>query len=102
MKQLFSEAEGNILASGDDAIARSEELLRGILEMASDGIVVVQDEVVVLSNVTFANMLGYKPDELYEEFIEDLLDPLEKRYHPERLHAFIGEKEGRETFHARF
>jgi PAS domain S-box-containing protein len=91
------------LASSDDnAIARSEELLRGILEMATDGIFVVQDEVVVLSNETFANMLGYKPDEIYEEFIEDLLDPLEKRYHPERLEAFIGEKEGRETFHTRF
>jgi len=92
----------NSPSSGNqDAISRSEDLLRGILEMANDGIAVIQDEEVVFANEAFVKMLEHDPEAVEGLFIDDLIDPLERRYHPEKLQAFIGEKKGRDRFHTR-
>ncbi|MGY5861880.1 MAG: PAS domain-containing sensor histidine kinase [Candidatus Thorarchaeota archaeon] len=84
-----------------DAISRSEDLLRGILEMANDGIAVIQEEEIVFANDAFAEMLKHEPEAVEGLFIDELIDPLERRYHPEKLRAFIGEKKGRDRFHTR-
>jgi len=84
-----------------DAISRSDDLLRGILEMANDGIAVIQEEEVVFANEAFARMLKHEPEAVEGLFIDDLIDPLERRYHPEKLQAFIGEKKGRDRVHTR-
>ena len=89
------------LSDGQEAISHSENFLRGILEMADDGIAVIQDEEVVFANEAFAEMLKYEPEVVEGLFIDDLIDPLERRYHPEKLQAFIGEKKGRSSFHTR-
>ncbi|MCK5303262.1 MAG: PAS domain-containing protein, partial [Candidatus Thorarchaeota archaeon] len=89
------------LSDSQEVISRSEDLLRGILEMADDGIVVIQDEEVVFANAAFARMLKHEPEVVEGLFIDDLIDPLERRYHPEKLQAFIGEKKGRSSFHTR-
>ena len=88
-------------SGNQDATSRSEDLLRGILEMANDGIAVIQDEEVVFANEAFARMLKYEREATEGLFIDELIDPLERRYHPEKLQAFIGEKKGRDSFHTR-
>jgi len=57
-------------SGNQDAISRSEDLLRGILEMANDGIAVIQDEEVVFANEAFARMLKYEPDAVEGLFID--------------------------------
>ncbi len=85
-----------------DFLTTSDELLGGILEMAKDGILVIQDEEIVYANQALTTMLGYEPDELNGMIIEDIIDPLEKRFSPEKFDIFNAEKPGRANFHTRF
>ncbi len=85
-----------------DTLTTSDELLSGILEMAKDGVLVIQDEEIVYANEAMIGMLGYESNELTGKLIEEIIDPLEKRFSPEKLEILNADKEGRNNFHTRF
>ncbi len=84
-----------------EMLTQSDELLRGLLDMANDGILVIQDEEIVFANDAILKMLSYDAGELAGDLVEDIVDPLERRYHPEKLDILIGEKSGRSSFATR-
>ena len=51
-----------------------------IMEIVNDGIIVLIEEDVMLSNAAFATMLNYEADELIDASFEDLLHPSSKRF----------------------
>ena len=51
----------------------SEEKIRLIVENSHDGIEIIQDDLILYSNIQFAEMLGYSLEELYEMKFSQLL-----------------------------
>ncbi|MHA2140025.1 MAG: PAS domain S-box protein [Candidatus Thorarchaeota archaeon] len=58
-----------------------------IMEIVNDGIVVLIEEDVMLSNTAFAAMLNYDPEELEDSSFEDLLHPSTKRFDRKMIDA---------------
>ncbi|MFX1261739.1 MAG: PAS domain S-box protein [Promethearchaeota archaeon] len=63
------------------AVEKEEAIWQSkIMEIVNDGIIVLIEEDVMLSNAAFAAMLNYEADELVEASFEDLLHPSSKRF----------------------
>ncbi|MFQ5833506.1 MAG: PAS domain S-box protein [Candidatus Thorarchaeota archaeon] len=70
------------------AVEREEaEWHHRLLEVVHDGIIVLVDEDVVLSNAAFSSMLNYEPDDILDISFEELLDPLAKRFDRKMIDA---------------
>ncbi|MFW9799195.1 MAG: PAS domain S-box protein [Candidatus Thorarchaeota archaeon] len=70
------------------AVEREEaEWHHKLLEVVHDGIIVLIDEDVVLSNAAFSSMLNYETDEIIDISFEKLLDPLAKRFDRKMIDA---------------
>ena len=70
------------------AVEKEEAMWQSkILEIVNDGIVVLIEEDVMLSNAAFAMMLNYEPEELEDSTFEDLLHPSSKRFDRKMIDA---------------
>lgn len=71
------------------ALEESEKNYRNVVERASDGIVILQDENVAYLNPQLARMLGYPPEQLLGEPFQDYLCPQNRekllQYYHKRL-----------------
>ncbi len=56
-------------------LIQSEEKYRSLIDQANDGIIIIQDDKMVLINHKFARMLGYTIDELQDRSNFDLVHP---------------------------
>ncbi len=74
---------------------------RNILEMANDGIVVVQDEVIVMCNPAFADMLQYETKDVLGRRFVDFLDPVATHLYHENQEKFIWGQQNRPSFRIR-
>ncbi|MBD3405313.1 MAG: PAS domain S-box protein [Candidatus Lokiarchaeota archaeon] len=78
----------------------SAERYRSILEMANDGIVVIQDDCIAMVNPAFMRMLKYDEDKLLGRPFEDFIDPITRHSFKNVQESFDwGEKE-RPSFRA--
>ncbi|MFW9800278.1 MAG: PAS domain-containing protein, partial [Candidatus Thorarchaeota archaeon] len=66
----------------------SEERYKGIIRMANDGIVVIQDNKIAMVNPAFARILGYQQGELIGREFETLLDPVTAHVYKEEYEKF--------------
>ena len=83
-------------------LLESDGVLSGILEIAKDGILIIQEEEIIYANPIIADMLGYSSEEIQEMFVEDIIDPLEKRYSAEKIEILNGDNPTRSNFNTRF
>jgi PAS domain S-box-containing protein len=98
--------------AGEEALRRSEQRYREVVENGSDGIMVLDDDRILFANSRFAKMTGYTPEELTTTSILNLIHPddvrkLVKRHRrrmaddpPEERNADwrIRHREGREVW----
>lgn len=80
----------------------SRDSYQDILQMANDGVVVVQEGRIVYVNPAFANMLGYEMSKLVGISFESLLDPVASHQYREGQEKFGFGEGNRPTFRARF
>jgi two-component system cell cycle sensor histidine kinase/response regulator CckA len=59
----------------EQALRESEEKYRSVVERSNDGIVLAQDELIVLANPRSAEMMGYPLEELAGRSIQSLMRP---------------------------
>ena len=71
----------------------SEEKFRLIVENSHDGIEITQDDLILYSNIQFAEMLGYSLEELYElkfsQVLTDLALNKVNEYHRKRIDEML-------------
>ncbi|NLV26029.1 MAG: PAS domain S-box protein [Methanomicrobiales archaeon] len=72
--------EGNIrditdVKLANNAILESEELYRFLVEHIEDGVFIIQDDVLVFCNNNFADIMGYRPEEIVGKVIFDHISP---------------------------
>ncbi|MFX0108167.1 MAG: PAS domain S-box protein [Candidatus Hodarchaeota archaeon] len=68
---------------------QTEEWLDKIMDVVSEGLVVMQDEFIVKANTAFAEMIEYEKDELLDMPFEDIVDSLSRRHDRTMLDALI-------------
>ena len=74
----------------------------GMVMLANDGIVIVQDDRIVMANPAFLEMLGYDFASLEGKDITDLLDPTLAQQSSEVQEAFKWGQSGTSAFRSRF
>ncbi|MCL4798392.1 MAG: PAS domain S-box protein [Burkholderiales bacterium] len=74
MLQVF---RANALARGtaEDALRRSEEQYRSVVDNATEGIVIVQDQLMVFANPRVLAISGYAPDEVVGHWFLEYVHP---------------------------
>jgi PAS domain S-box-containing protein len=80
---------------------KAEDPYRSIMRMANDGIVVIQDNEVVLANRAFSRILDYEEDKIAGIPFDDLLDPVSAHLFKENQEEFNWGEEARPSFRAR-
>lgn len=73
-----------------------------MIQMANDGIIVIQDETIMLANPAFQRMLGYDDDPLVGRPITDLLETATAHLYSEVQEKFDWGEWGRPSFRIRF
>ena len=79
----------------------SEDPYRSIMRMANDGIIVIMDDEVVLTNRAFCRILEYEENEITGISFNKLLDPVSAHLFKENQEGFNWGEEGRPSFKAR-
>ena len=74
----------------------------GMVMLANDGIVIVQDDRIVMANPAFLEMLGYDFASIEEKSITELLDPTIAQQSSEVQDAFKWGQSGSSAFRSRF
>lgn len=59
----------------EQALQKSQEKYRNVVEHSNDGICIVQDHELKYVNGRLAEILGYRPEEMFENVIESYLHP---------------------------
>ncbi|MFX1265558.1 MAG: PAS domain S-box protein [Promethearchaeota archaeon] len=76
------------------AVEREEkEWQHKLLDVVHDGIIILLDEDVVVSNAAFATMLNYDKEDITDLSFEEILDPLAKRYDRKMIDALYSGQE---------
>ncbi|MFW9849757.1 MAG: PAS domain S-box protein [Candidatus Thorarchaeota archaeon] len=70
-------------------VKQTTEWLRQIMDVVHDGMLVIQDEEIILVNELFANMIGYDEDTLMDIDFENLVDPLSRRQNKDVIEALV-------------
>ncbi|MHA1909948.1 MAG: PAS domain-containing protein, partial [Candidatus Thorarchaeota archaeon] len=70
-------------------VKQATEWLRQIMDVVHDGMVVIQDEEIIIANEIFADMLGYDEEALMDMDFEDLVDPLSRRHNQAAIEAIV-------------
>ena len=65
------------------------EWIQSVLDVANEGMIVIQDEDVVMANSAFADMLEYEGDEIIDVAFEDIVDKLSRRHDSDLIDSFI-------------
>jgi len=63
--------------------------LHKVMEVVRDGFVVIQDEDIIITNSSFADMLGYDKESLVDTPFEDLIEPMSRRRDQEMIEALV-------------
>lgn len=76
----FAGVEGNIrditeIKKTSMALRESEEMYRFLVEHIEDGVFIVQDDLLVFCNQTFAGMIGYSRDEILGTLMYEYISP---------------------------
>ncbi|OQA57810.1 MAG: sensory histidine kinase AtoS [Euryarchaeota archaeon ADurb.Bin294] len=76
----FAGVEGNIrditdIKKTSMALRENEELYRFLVEHIEDGVFIVQDDLIVFCNATFANIIGYSRDEILGSPMYEYISP---------------------------
>ncbi|MHA1587215.1 MAG: PAS domain S-box protein [Candidatus Thorarchaeota archaeon] len=78
-----------------------DDLHKKVIEKASDGIVVLKDEKIVLSNHAFVAMLDYEGSELEGTKFEDLVEPSRIHEYRDRWESIVHQEDSTGTIRAR-
>ncbi|MHA2425050.1 MAG: PAS domain-containing protein, partial [Candidatus Thorarchaeota archaeon] len=70
-------------------VKQATEWLRKIMDVVHDGMVVIQDEEIIIANEIFASMIGYDEEALMDMDFEDLVDPLSRRHNQAVIEALV-------------
>jgi PAS domain S-box-containing protein len=73
-----------------------------MIQMANDGIIVIQDETIMMANPAFQRMLGHEDTSLVGRPITDLLEPTTAHLYSEVQEKFDWGEWGRPSFRIRF
>jgi PAS domain S-box-containing protein len=65
------------------------ELIQNILDVVNEGMIVIQDEDVIMANSAFADMLESDHDELIDVAFEDLVDKMARRHDSALINSFV-------------
>lgn len=63
-----------------------------IMEVVRDGMIVIQDEDIIMANPVFAEMLDYKIDDLLDLPFDDIVDSISLRHDAEKIEQFLAGK----------
>jgi PAS domain S-box-containing protein len=63
-----------------------------LFELSKDGVCILEDGDIVSANNSFSSMIEYESSTLLNTSFKDYVDPLEIRYHPEKLEVLFSEK----------
>ncbi|TET15529.1 MAG: PAS domain-containing protein, partial [Candidatus Thorarchaeota archaeon] len=85
----------------DDRKQLLDDLHKKVIEKASDGIVVLKDEKIVLSNHAFVAMLDYEGPELEGTRFEDLVEPSSIHEYRDRWESIVHQEDSTGTIRAR-
>lgn len=76
----------------EEALRASEERLRTIIESSPNGIVMVnEDGIIVLANATLSGVFGYERDELVGQSVDRLVPERFRNRHPEHRRSFFAQ-----------
>ena len=78
-----------------------DDLRKKVIEKARDGIVVLKDEKIVLSNHAFVAMLDYEGSELEGTKFEDLVEPSRIQEYRDRWESIVHQEDSTGTIRAR-
>jgi PAS domain S-box-containing protein len=68
---------------------QDNEWIQRVLDVANEGMVVIQDEDIVMANSAFTDMLEYDSDEIIDVAFEDIVDKLSRRHDTDIIDSFI-------------
>ncbi|PNX50858.1 MAG: hypothetical protein BV458_12445, partial [Thermoplasmata archaeon M9B2D] len=68
---------------------QDSEWIQRVLDVVSEGMVVIQDEDVLMANSALADMLEYDNDEIIDVAFEDIVDKLARRRDSDLIESFI-------------
>ncbi|MHA2117146.1 MAG: PAS domain S-box protein [Candidatus Thorarchaeota archaeon] len=81
---------------------KQEDQYASMIKMANDGIIVIQDETIMIANPAFQRMLGHEDDSLVGRPITDLLETATAHQYSEVQEQFDWGEWGRPSFRIRF
>ncbi|MFW9908167.1 MAG: PAS domain S-box protein [Candidatus Thorarchaeota archaeon] len=73
-------------------VKEATEWIKQIMDVVHDGMLVIQEEEIILANDILANLLGYQEDDLLDMDFEDLVDPISIRHNQAQIQALISGK----------
>jgi PAS domain S-box-containing protein len=84
------------LETSKQTLEESEEKYRNLVELASDGIVITQDQIIKYANPRMAEILGYSLDEILESHYTDFIhqDDLAKTKEQYSMRLNVGDTNG--------
>jgi PAS domain S-box-containing protein len=68
---------------------QDNEWIQRVLDVVNEGMVVIQDEDIVMANSAFTDMLEYDLDEIIDVAFEDIVDKLSRRHDTDVIDSFI-------------
>jgi PAS domain S-box-containing protein len=76
---------------------RQNSLFHDVFDLSHDGILILQEGDIINVNKSFCDMLGYESTRLIDTAFENYFDPLELRYHPEKLELIKSDSRSLQT-----
>ncbi|TFG34786.1 PAS domain-containing sensor histidine kinase [Candidatus Thorarchaeota archaeon] len=70
-------------------ISINSQQIQIIMDVVHDGMIVIQDEDIIMSNPIFAEMLDFEIDDLLDLPFDDVLDSLSRRHDAEKIERFL-------------
>ncbi|MCK5238744.1 MAG: PAS domain-containing sensor histidine kinase [Candidatus Thorarchaeota archaeon] len=70
-------------------VKQATEWLRQIMDVVHDGMLVIQDDDIIIANGILANMLGYDEETLMDMDFKDLVDSLSRRHNQAAIEALV-------------
>jgi PAS domain S-box-containing protein len=80
------------LSELDRELAEVKSKFSKLFGLSNDGVCILEDGDIVAANDSFSRMLGYDNDSLLDTPFKQYVDPLELRYHLEKLDLLVSEK----------
>ncbi|MHA2151646.1 MAG: PAS domain S-box protein [Candidatus Thorarchaeota archaeon] len=85
-----------------DVQDEQEDTYESMVQMANDGIIVIQDETIMMANLAFQRMLGHNDVSLVGRRMSDFLDTATAHQYSEVQEKFDWGERGRPSFRIRF